>query len=384
MSTRTKMSRRAKALKKYPKVDPAVVNGLFDQDPSRGALGGWMVGRVAEGESHEEVLDAVRKFHAVKKRLPKDARDLYAYEDVEEVLEMVKSLPPSKREGRRTAKGYTVLRELPQVTFYRVDTFRGMCALGRDTKWCTTSQHTYERLSDCIFVVAVSRLRRPRDPYSKIIMASQNAWNPDPNRFISYKNQRKDHMYVRRCAWDFYDAKDHHVTGRYGTDDPSPLEELLDMLVGERGSTREILIQAQGGAPYLAFFEDVVAPFVRKGGAAKGARVAEMARLAAEHGLFNPLSLLDHPSARSRQICAEISSLATDKQWEVLSAHEVRLLAARPAVNVPEVFERLTTGGDRLRMSRTEMANILLKNKNLTKEAKHRVAEYVRRQVLGI
>lgn len=364
------MSRRTQAKEKFPRVAPAIVDEIFDNDPSRGAYGMWMVGRVAAGEGIQEVLTTVVAFHERKRRLPDSKRDLYGYKDVPALYEALVELDPeSNRSKRRQAPGYHLLQEYPSVVFYQVDTFPGMRRLGRDTKWCTTELSSYEEYEGCVFVVAVNKTREGRHPFSKLAIVQSRA-SVDRDKFIPWHIMKKKAKRGLEVAYEVYDAKDScYHTGRH---QESPLEALIDALVGKQGVVEAVMAQAMGGDERVKIYQEVLAVLGNHGESrAKKKDVIECARKAATFGLFNPLSLMDHPLIRTEEASRQIWDIATKDQQETLDHGALKQLAERPAVNIPEVFAMFMHTG----YHRTNLRDlhVLLRNKHLSAETKERV-----------
>jgi hypothetical protein len=370
------MSRRSNALEKYPKVDPVIAHGLFDRDPSRGAYGEWMVGRVADGEHHETVHDVVVLFHQCKQRLPKEWRDLYNYPHTHALRTAIEKIgETSKRAKRRKHRGYTLIHEYPLVSFYRVDSYQGIKSLGRDTKWCITNESQYKQYKERLIVVAVSRLRGKQDAYSKFAVLSQKKVLIDPDRFLSWEKLKGIARDGYKFDWGVWDAKDRHPY-HYGDEDGQPLGEMLDMLAGRRGATQAAMAAAAGGTEHMEIFKSTLEEVRGCRGAFSALEIAEKA---AKHRLFNPLSLLDHPDVRSTGACRDVWKLSRKSHREALDREALMQLARRPAMNVPEVLELYLERA--YGRNSSDLVLPLLDNGRLTAETKERVLHYVRTKI---
>lgn len=374
------MSRRTKAKSKYPSVDDATVDNLFARDPTRGAYGEWMVRQVAAGEHHDDVLEAVLSFHRCKDRLPKEQRDLYGHEDVGRVLAAVEGVgATSKRQRRMRSRGYSVVASLPNVTFYLVKSYEGVRALGRDTKWCITKRGDYKSYSDKAIVVAVSKLREKRDAYSKFAILTTHAISVNPDKFFSWERLKAISAKGFEVDWRIWDAQDRNPYhyGQY----VEPLKEILDMLAGERGATDRVLSEALGGLTRIDLWRDTLH---RLRGRVVPTTVIEVAEIASRERLFNPLSMLDHPSIRSMGACERIWKVARKSAREALDKEALEQLARRPAINMPDLlsmyWDRARWGGYRPE----ELLKPLFGNGRLSAETKERVADLVRTDVLRL
>lgn len=366
------MSRRSNTKKKFPNVDPTLIDKLFDHDPYRGAYGEWMVGRVDGGEHPDKVIGAVALWHECRNRLPKNQRDLYRYADTQALQNAVDALGGmSKRKQRHTKGGYTVLHEYPNITFYRVDSLAGMQVLGRDTKWCLSRREHFVRYAAQKILVAVSRVRPTRDPYSKFAIIVNR--DTDPNQFIPWgriKGNVRRGSGIEQNIWDALDRKGAH------------LQEILDMLAGHRGATNDAVLEALGGAAKAQMWGTVYE--ILESGRLSAVEALHVADLVATHGLFNPLSLLDHPDVRSIKTIHAIWHKSTKAHQDALSQEALKQLVTRPAVNIPELLElywaKIHSGA-----WRPEAALMpLIGNKRMTAETKERVAKMFREDVLKL
>lgn len=373
------MSRRSKTLEKYPQVAPVVVHALFDRDPTRGAYGEWMVRRVMKGEHHQAVLEAVQLFHRCKKRMPPEGRDLYRYQDSQALRSAVMEVGEiSKRAHRRQHRGYTLVHEYPAVSFYRVDSYKGMQALGRGTKWCITNEGEYNNYKQRLIVVAVSRLRASGDAYSRFALLSEKSVKIDPDQFFSWDKLRTMARDGYRFSWGAWDAKDRHPY-YYGSREDHPLTEMLDMLAGRRGAAEAAMVAAAGGLERVNEMKRLLSSMRGRLGTHGAIAVAEQA---SGHRLFNPLSMLDHPDVRSLSACEAIWKLARKSHRDALDDKALETLAGRPAINLPELFDLYV--GQKYVKGHATLVGRLLDNGRLTQETKERVLAYVRTQVFRL
>lgn len=379
------MSRRSEAKKRHPAVPPETVDALFDQDPSRGAYGEWMVARVAEGSPLDRVVKTVQHFHEVKPRLLPVRRDLFQYDRLEHLEEAIRG-ESSQRKMHRADPGYTLLREYPNLSFYRVDSLKGMRVLGRDTTWCVTKVEYYDRYRDNVLVVVVNRLRPRRARLAKIIIVSEDhAKQPDSTNFLAWDRlkemARTRRKRKREVHWNYWDALNQ---SRYDSDDM--FVEVLDMIAGEEGATRSVLASALGEPAHLEVLEGVLGT-LRGGVRSEG--LLQVAETVTKYGLFNPLSLLTHPAARSHEVCSKVWALSTPEHLEALDGKALEILGKRPAMNVPEILDAYwaTTrvkGRRKLRHGINDRLGVLLGNQSLTRATKERVLEIMRRDVLHL
>jgi len=373
------MSRRSKTLEKYPQVAPLVVHALFDRDPTRGAYGEWMVRRVMKGEHHHAVLEAVKLFHRCKKRMPPEGRDLYRYEDTHALRNAVMEVGEiSKRARRRQHRGYTLVHEYPAVSFYRVDSYTGMQALGRGTRWCVTNEGDYSNYKKRLIVVAVSRLRDSGDAYSRFALLSEKPVRLDPDQFFPWEKLRTMARDGYRFSWGVWDAKDRHPY-HYRRHDEQPLTEILDVLAGRRGAAEAAMVAAAGGLERVNEMKVLLSSMQGRFGTHGAISVAERA---SKHRLFNPLSMLDHPDVRSLSACEAVWKLARKSHREALDDRALETLAGRPAINLPELFDLYV--GQKWFKGHATLVGRLLDNGRLTQKTKERVLAYVRTQVFRL
>jgi len=369
------MNRRDKTKKRFPDVKPSVIDKLFDADPSGGAYGTWMTNHVGLGNSPREVMAAIKTFHEVKQRLPHDRRDLYTYGTLKD-LKAASEIGPSTRKKKQENPGYTLLREFENVSFYLVNTFEGMRRLGRNTQWCVTQKAHYPSYRSRLIVVAINHLRGPRHPYSKVVILSRDV-EVLPVDFRQWKHLRKlearpSRRRVKR--WEFWNATDAEE-GVFKKKTHLAIVELLDNLAGRPGATVEVLEE---------LYDPRISMLVQK---MRGCRVvADLVKLAeyfSNNGL-NPLSLLDHPMAKSQATCQAIWDTSTMDHQRRLCSSDLDVLGPKPAINVPELLEMYLCGTKpwltvRPRGCRT--VDTLLYNRKLTKASKQRVLEWVQQRL---
>jgi hypothetical protein len=360
------MSRRSRAKQKFG--DGELVDRMFDADPSRGAYGEWMVRRAKAGEHEEAVIEAATVFHECKSRMPRDGRDLYAYGSVDELRRAIDEVGEvSARARRRSDPGYELVVEYPRISFYRVKTYEGMRTLGRGTTWCVTSKDDYEHFSDRMIVVAISRARDDRDPYSRFALVTDKRVDFDPLDFFPWDALK----YLARVGldlrWRSWDALDRNP--RWASESSSgPLEEIMDLLAGRRGATLDAMRAAVGGVERVDALRDAFA--VLRSHRARVQDVLDVAEMAAVEGLFNPLSLLLHPKVTGRESCSQVWRCSTSEHRDAVGTTEVLDVATRAAVNVPEIFDWCR---ERCRGSAGALFGALLENPRMTRDTKARV-----------
>lgn len=346
------MSRMSKAQETFPELDESVFNELAKL-PGNGAYIMWGAEAVSDGHDVECVVSILKQFHAAKRRLPKEERDISRYYDLDEIGEALERLTSSKRMSKKADPGYTKILEYPMLTFYHVHAAHGMACLGRDTKWCITNPVSWERYKKhSEFIVVINHALMHRGTFSKIVIQIGNMASKE-NEFLGEEELKEfSHTSFRTqpskgCAYIFFDANDsaygfhNGFNKKHNTMPQRSMEELIDHLTGEKGAVKKAVTAVVGGSSpeeIDARMDRVhrIQSVLRR--AQTGKSIPPLVEDVRELNLFNPLSLLMHPRMRAIRDYAAVWEACTDEEKRVHCEDYVQILV-RPAVNIPGLLE---------------------------------------------
>jgi len=235
--------------KKYPEVDPAIIDYFVKEDPSgNNKYLDWLVKAMTHEptiQSVEDILDEVMQFNTpqeflmtlVKKfhdLLPymvyvEDGKkvgttDLYQYKftDSEMInylgfdLAQAKERKEEKEKQKDAKKNSDKIYEDGNWLVVRPKSWQASCVYGAGTKWCTTSKESdshFKRETDRNFLVyVINKNKNSNDNEYKV------AWQ------IPYLKDVRKYVINTDSGWDFnltniklWNAEDTNIANRYGT-----------------------------------------------------------------------------------------------------------------------------------------------------------------------
>lgn len=354
----------------------------------------WMAKQVYAGEPVNAVATAVIDFHQKVSRLPKKRRDLNAYKTLEALMqELVQIGPVSKRQRRRQNPGYILLKKYKQVSFYLIQNYTGSKALSADTKWCLANERDYTNsYASRTVIVAVIKSRKSRERFSKFAIVVDTDVSPWSSRSFptwqSVKDYRVPTTISDTISFEIYDELNEQT---YQDSGHTPFEEIIDLHAGCKGVVQEVaqaLVRKRMNEP-LDVLRDVLTT-LRKGRSLTKEEFNLAATLVADHQLFNPVILFEHPKARVRACREHLWSLV---DLGTLGAPEYERLAKTPAMALPEVMEACwrdvfvpSSNRPYLRRppSSEKLVSAILTNKHLTEASKKIAYDFIGRHVLKI
>ena len=324
---------------KYPKVDTKVVEALHEWAPAA-KYASWMVRMVGKGEEPDKVLELVRDFHQRVERMPKDQRDLPSFKTVMALRKAVNKITAkSKRQQKKEQKGYARIFDGPTAEIYRVDTYEGMQLIGRDTKWCLTEEDTWPQYANHLIFVVVNKTKKRRDSFSKFALLLDFPFSMEEDEIIGFGKIQACGYALEEASeeipsldeFSVYDEQDRYDRGS------GVQVELLKVLIGD-GVLNEALrpsIRAYlKGASNPVFCNAMRT--LSKGAALPVGEFVEMVGIVVEHKLFNVLSLLHHPKAKTKKGRLHVWS---SRSRSPEGSREWDSLAHSPAIGIPEFLE---------------------------------------------
>ena len=241
--------------KKFPEVDPAIIDYFVKEDPSgNNKYLDWLVKAMTHGptiQSVEDILDEamqfkspqeflmmlVKKFHELLPYMVyKDevsgekygTTDLYQYKFTDG--EMIHYLGHDLAEARERKEKKDKLKDAKKNSdkiyedgnwlVVRPKTWEASCVYGAGTKWCTTSKESdshFKRETDRNFLIYVINKSKSSDN-NEYKVAWQIPYLKDVRRYIHITRPNTDN------SWDFnltniklWNAEDTNIANRYGT-----------------------------------------------------------------------------------------------------------------------------------------------------------------------
>ena len=235
--------------KKYPEVDPTIIDYFVKEDPSgNNKYLDWLVKAMTHGptiQSVEDILDEamqfkssqeflmmlVKKFHEllpymvyVEDGKKVGTTDLYQYKftDSEMInflgfdLSQAKERKGEKDKQKNAKKNSDKIYEDKNWLVVRPKSWQASCVYGAGTKWCTTSKESdshFKRETDRNFLVyVINKNKNSNDNEYKV------AWQ------IPYLKDVRKYVTNTDSGWDFnltniklWNSEDTNIANRYGT-----------------------------------------------------------------------------------------------------------------------------------------------------------------------
>lgn len=135
-------NRFAALTKKYPKIS---VDQVKELDPSKNLkFVAWIAEQLHRGHRVEDIRPTLKMFIENTPRLPVDKRDIFRFEDLKTLENMLKDMGSSKRQTKKVTKDahavYLGVHDNYKV--YRIDQQEAAILYGKNTRWCITQAGT--------------------------------------------------------------------------------------------------------------------------------------------------------------------------------------------------------------------------------------------------
>lgn len=351
------MSRRKKIKSKFPR-NVKLIDRVFDNDPSKGAYGEWMVNTALNTSSKtKDIIAIVNLFHKNKVRLPKEKRDLYSYKTLSDLRSELKKLKPSKSEKKKEP-GYVLIGESGHVKMYNVLTHDGIKTLGRGTTWCITQKYhwnNYTKNNQHKFIVAISDFHKNKEKhkFSKFALDLGNE-NPRHNPYESrdrrlYNTLNDLHFALMnggpRTGYkptNWFDTKDVSYNNDYFSeyidslaDCPGFAQEMIDKTIKEFEQSKDKKQEDEefkNGKEKLnkLLKKKHIQKFTKK-------QLIFLVDFADKYNLFNPLSVM-MLKPKDKECLEHIWKLATKRDKKSISYHLEDWLIRHGFINYSDII----------------------------------------------